>query len=398
MANFMQKFDNPYMRESIRGFTGALASSRVEKAQAQQRRMAGDAYMGDPQAMKDLMQINPQEGMKIYEAVTKRKQEAKQQQIQKRSRYGEEMKSFVENVAKFDTFEDAERYGSTMVADLVRRYPEMSKNTGVDQTFDEEDFNQAKQLAKQDPESARGVSTTLQEIKYLDSIKDPEKRKEKEGLIMELKGRNKIKKIGGDSFLVGQDGSLYPLGTPGAEVEFEKEKASAKVTAKGFAGRQQGLISTGFEAADSMANINRGIELLDEIKTGGVHAVSLKVKQLFGVEGADEAELSSRLGKAVLSQLKPIFGAQFTKEEGKRLERIEAGFGKSTEGNKRLLMQVKRIVERTAKRGIRAAKKVGDFDTAKEIEDALNFSLTPVAPKKGKSKVIRFNREGKRIE
>ena len=45
---------------------------------------------------------------------------------------------------------------------------------------------------------------------------------------MNLKGRNKIKQIGGDSFLVGQDGSLYKLGGKEAEVQFEQEKAEAK--------------------------------------------------------------------------------------------------------------------------------------------------------------------------
>ena len=107
------------------------------------------------------------------------------------------------------------------------------------------------------------------------------------------------------------------------------------------------------------------------VKTGGFDNVSLKAKQLFGIEGGDEAELSANLGKNVLAQLKPIFGAAFTAKEGERLEVIEAGFGKSTAGNIRLLENALTIVDRAARRGIAAAEDQGDEFTANEIRDVL---------------------------
>jgi hypothetical protein len=99
------------------------------------------------------------------------------------------------------------------------------------------------------------------------------------------------------------------------------------------------------------------------------------------VTGADEAELSANLGKAVLSQLRATFGAQFTEKEGERLASIEAGFGKSTEGNKRLLQQAEAILDRAARRGLKAAEDSGDTFTAEEIRKSMNFSLDPAAPK-----------------
>jgi len=149
-----------------------------------------------------------------------------------------------------------------------------------------------------------------------------------------------------------------------------------EITEKGKAGRQQDIIDKGLEAADSYANVKRGLDLLNSIETGGIDAVSMRAKQIFGVEGADEAELSNRLSKAVLSQLRETFGAAFTETEGDKLERIEASFGKSTAGNKRLLQQTERIILRSANRAIRAAEKAGDEDTAQEIRDALEFSLS----------------------
>ena len=78
------------------------------------------------------------------------------------------------------------------------------------------------------------------------------------------------------------------------------------------------------------------------------------------------------MGKAILAQLKPIFGAAFTAQEGERLEKIEASFGKSTQANVRLIQNVLRTTERAARRGLSAAKAEGDAFTANEIQTILD--------------------------
>lgn len=168
-----------------------------------------------------------------------------------------------------------------------------------------------------------------------------------------------------------------PLSTEDAEAAAKAAAAAATASGKGGAERLQTQIDTGLDAADATATVRRGIELLDSVKTGGIDAAKLKATNLFGVTGANEAELSANLGKAVLSQLRATFGAQFTEKEGARLAEIEAGFGKSTEGNRRLLEQAGKILERAARRGIRAAERSGDTETAQEIKDAMQFSLSP---------------------
>lgn len=152
----------------------------------------------------------------------------------------------------------------------------------------------------------------------------------------------------------------------------EALKESSKATSKGISQRQQGFIDTGIEAADSVNNIKRSLELLDSVKTGGFNNAALRVRQFFGVEGADEGELSGRLGTAVLAQLKPIFGAAFTAAEGDRLERISARFGANPETNKRLLKDALSIAERAARRGLKAAKNSGDDFSAEEIQAVLD--------------------------
>lgn len=163
--------------------------------------------------------------------------------------------------------------------------------------------------------------------------------------------------------------------TRGVELETAQPIAAATTRGRAAEKRQQSTINEGFTAADAIPILNRSIALLNSVETGGFARASLAAKQLLGIESADEAELSANLGKTVLSQLRSTFGAAFTEREGARLARIEAAFGKSPAGNRRLLRQTKRLMERVANRAIRAAERTGDTETAQEIRDAMVFSL-----------------------
>ena len=62
-------------------------------------------------------------------------------------------------------------------------------------------------------------------------------------------------------------------------------------------------------------------------------------------------------------------------KEGEELKRIEAGFGKSTAGNVRLLDRALKLADRAARRGIAAAEDQGDTFTANEIRSSLEFKF-----------------------
>jgi hypothetical protein len=160
-----------------------------------------------------------------------------------------------------------------------------------------------------------------------------------------------------------------------ADVLAAGETEKVKAISKGSIARANDTIDIGLDAARNLATVRRGLEVLNTVETGGIDKASLIAKQFFGVESANEAELSSLLGKAVLGQLRSTFGAQFTEREGARLERIEAGFGKSTAGNRRLLKQTMQIMERAANRGIKAAESIEDADSAEEIRAGIEFRL-----------------------
>lgn len=160
------------------------------------------------------------------------------------------------------------------------------------------------------------------------------------------------------------------------EPELERGKSEAKSTGAGNIARTQDYVNRGVVAAEGVPNIKRALTLLDAVETGGVDKVSIRAKQLFGVEGADEGELSYNMGKAVLSQLKDTFGSAFTAAEGERLEKLEAGLGRSPETNKRILKQALQVMETKARRGAEAARALEDDFAAQDIENYLNMELT----------------------
>jgi hypothetical protein len=151
----------------------------------------------------------------------------------------------------------------------------------------------------------------------------------------------------------------------------------SETTSKENVTRAQDFINRGVAAAEGLPGVNRGIELLEMVETGGIDKVKIAAKQTFGIESADEGELTYNLGKSVLTQLRETFGSAFTENEGQRLANLEAGLSRSPATNKRILAQVKQIMEAKAKRGREAAIEQGDDFSANDIDSFMNMSLSP---------------------
>tara|TARA_R110002167_G_scaffold24362_1_gene85789 strand:+ start:292 stop:1662 length:1371 start_codon:yes stop_codon:yes gene_type:complete len=150
-------------------------------------------------------------------------------------------------------------------------------------------------------------------------------------------------------------------------------------------------VTDGKSAARILPTLRRSLVLLDSIKTGGIDNFKIRAKKIFGIEGADEGELSQNLGKAVLSQLRQTFGAAFTEKEGDKLEAIEAGFSKSPEANKRMLNNLLKFTVTFYNQGIAAANDLDDPKTAKSIRElgliVLGDDVIIGAPKKAPEKL-----------
>ena len=127
-----------------------------------------------------------------------------------------------------------------------------------------------------------------------------------------------------------------------------------------------------YNAMDQAPRIGRTLELLQLVETGGFDAAQRWLSQFLGTESADQVELNNILKTQVLSQLREVFGAQFTQKEGELLQQVEANFGKSTEGNIRLLEQAKKQIVRKLTQGLMAAEDVGDARAAKRFQETLD--------------------------
>ena len=142
--------------------------------------------------------------------------------------------------------------------------------------------------------------------------------------------------------------------------------------------RNQAAIGDAVLAARTIPILKRSLSLLESVGTGGFAERQLRASQWFGIESANEAELANKLGKAVISQYREVFGAAFTAPEGDKLDRIEAGMGKSGAGNKRVINQLMRMSNMKIKHGRSRAVSLEDNDAVYEIDDYLNMDLTPI--------------------
>lgn len=161
-----------------------------------------------------------------------------------------------------------------------------------------------------------------------------------------------------------------------AEKALDVEAAKAKIRASKQVEQEAVRIENGLDAAKSISTLDRADRLLDLVSTGKPQQALLWGKKMLGVESANEVELENLLGKRILEQLKPIFGAQFTVTEGQWLKSMEADFGKSTEGNRALIRQGRDLVQMRTNMGKEAAEAAGDQRTLKNIQDWENFKYS----------------------
>jgi hypothetical protein len=180
--------------------------------------------------------------------------------------------------------------------------------------------------------------------------------------------------------------------------KLEEDSSINKKRLEAKAGREKDDIKNGVDAAQGYGTLVRADKLLDMVGTGKPQQALLWGKKMLGVEGANEVELENLLGKRIIAQLKPTFGAQFTKSEGDWLKSMEADFGKSTEGNRRLIRQGMDLVKQRAKIGLDAAGASGDIRSSKNIQEWLDFRYTadPKGENEGEQGTIMIDAQGNR--
>lgn len=158
----------------------------------------------------------------------------------------------------------------------------------------------------------------------------------------------------------------------GINIDTADDIAESSARGGDRADREKADISRARDLGKGLPALRRSMSILQSVKTGGFAKAKLAATNFFGITGADEGELSRNLGRGILGQLKEVFGAQFTDNEGRRLEDIEANFGKSAEANMRLIAGVILAAEDAIKVGIKAARDAGDTGEAEYLESLLS--------------------------
>lgn len=153
-----------------------------------------------------------------------------------------------------------------------------------------------------------------------------------------------------------------------AEIETAKERNQA-LTGNQVA-RMEEAIQKGITASGSIVNVNRGLELLERVSTGGLVANATVVSDFLGTTSADVGELRRNLAQNVLDGLKNFTGA-ISEGERQFLERIETNLSQGTAVNTRELERMRSLYIREMKKAMKAAELSGDEYALDVIGSAL---------------------------
>lgn len=381
-----QQLYTPFLAKAGAAIGRGLEARGLREQEAEKNRLIQSAYMEQPGALEQLYGVDPQAAADLES------QKAQREQAKLKAAQTEE------EMARASTDRMRQVYGGNKeLFDATLK--EASRLETVEQAQAHLDS-----VVQQNPELFEGIKTTpltedrFQQIKQIYAPRAGEKSGIKSFQPITLKNIETGEKTLASPTVDPATGQAKLASfeiPPGFEMSTEtpEEKRTADILAAGLKKiqetkgksqeeRAQLNIDRGLEAGDAYPVIQRSLDLLDAVETGGFDKAQLRAKQILGIESADEAELTYNLGKTVLSQLKATFGGAFTVEEVNKLERLEGNLGKSIEGNRRILEQSKKTVLRAAKRGIRAAEARGDMETADEIREALEFTLGDEPAKK----------------
>ena len=138
MGSLMQGVQNAQNRRQ---------SEKSNRMEDETKRYAGSAYMGDPDAMKSLMSVNPQAGIQMQQMLAQRQAQQQQSRLATAGKMRGDIEGIMTNIAKFPDAESARSYAEEQFKDLQARHPEAMQNFSPEQlTYDEQDYTRAKIL------------------------------------------------------------------------------------------------------------------------------------------------------------------------------------------------------------------------------------------------------------
>ena len=366
----MVKLYTPFVTE----MTGnALANLQEQK----EGEAAKAAYMGDPNALADLYQLNPAMAQSIDKDMRAQEQQKlentrkaeihQRQQTEAGRKWAMENRDLMEdlaaNVGRFDDYETAKAYADSQFAQLAQ-IPEMGDVPNQELT--PEMFEQFKQLAggttDRKPQGSHYLVRDDEGTLYTASITLDDKGNVQRTVI-DPKTGDELDQQGKNLTRVHQ---LDPV--------LAAQLATSEKRAESEEGRRQGEIEAGLNSIYMMPDLKRAEELLESVETGGLATDIDRIRRYFGdesMEVADMGELQVLLANDLISKFELMTGV-LSESDMALLQSISAGTRAPAPVNSRLIKNVIRKAERKINLGSEAARATGSQFDIKEFDAYLN--------------------------
>lgn len=167
-------------------------------------------------------------------------------------------------------------------------------------------------------------------------------------------------------------GRVIPVGgayseTASERSERETEEAGGKAEAKTYGEMRVQAVNSVGDLYSSVQNIDRALELVDQVPTGNpINTAATALEAFLGETSADKAELQVLLGNEMYKRLKPLFGGVISEGERDAIKKIYAGLEKGNPANKGILRQMRADLERAYQKA-KIAQRADTFEEYNEL-------------------------------
>jgi hypothetical protein len=378
----------PFITQAGAAIGRGMEKRGIAEQKEVQNRLAGQAYMGDPRAMEELMQVNPQLGAQMQQQAQKRKEEQAQQKLTQQTGFKKDYADLSKKIATFPDYSSSKQFAEEQMAELKAKYPLLAQDAGPDAEFTEEAFNQIRQfegVAAGDAYAGTSMPAQISNM-LTKGVEDPAFRNTPEyarayQLAMEPKV---IRTPTGDIILRPELSPIFKKpGTARPDKEQVKEiKEEVKRDVEMIPGTEKELKTTADEKL-SAGYYNRMVEDEQNIEKLGKFDSTSYWERFKGVTNITASPELQQYRQAaddwIRAKLRRESGAVIAEEEmDKEYEVYFPQLGDS--------------------QAVMDQKKLGREQAVKAMETAGGMELKKQRKAMKEKPVIRYNRQGQRIE
>jgi len=136
----------PFFKEGAQAMGEAVTARNERWDEEEINELAQKAWMGDPVAVQELAGRDPELAATVEEGAAERVDRQTQRDVEKDARFVEDVDTAMAQIGAFDTYEEAQAFGTRIQAMLREKYPERSAARGTPEEFTEEFYNEIRTI------------------------------------------------------------------------------------------------------------------------------------------------------------------------------------------------------------------------------------------------------------